>query len=214
MAHQILVTLSHGQKKKRGNVGGAWRQERISIRANCLDLDVGMFCQLIWMCSESKDYSSKPHLIGCGVWGQLNTRGHFSNCYNLQEPRDNLQEQRTFCFQNIREAIQIRVGHADASADAHWMILWPTLLLWIRQTFAYAHWGEAPPLFRVWKIIGWNGILKNHMLTHSGEKSHRCTQCKKTNQESGDLRAHFLIHTGEKLIQLPNPIQEHTLRHK
>ena len=154
------------------------------------------------------------HLIGCGVWGQLNTRGHFSNCYNLQEPRDNLQEQRTFCFQNIREATQIRVGHADASADAHWMILWSTLLLWIRQTFAYAHWGEAPPLFRVWKIIGWNGILKNHMLTHSGEKSHRCTQCKKTNQESGDLRAHFLIHTGEKLIQLPDPIQEHTLRHK
>ena len=81
-------------------------------------------------------------------------------------------------------------------------------------TFPYAHWGEAPPLFRVWKIIGWNGILKNHMLTHSGEKSHRCTQCKKTNQESGDLRAHFLIHTGEKPIQLPDPIQEHALRHK
>ena len=48
------------------------------------------------------------HLIGCGVWGQLNTRGHFSNCYNLQEPRDNLQEQRTFCFQNIREVVQTK----------------------------------------------------------------------------------------------------------
>ena len=46
------------------------------------------------------------------------------------------------------------------------------------------------------------------------EVAHICTECKKSDQESGDLRAHFLIHTGEKLIQLQDPIQEHTLRHK
>ena len=39
-------------------------------------------------------------------------------------------------------------------------------------TFAYAHWREAPPLYQVSKIIGRNGILKNHILTHSGERSH------------------------------------------
>ena len=47
-----------------------------------------------------------------------------------------------------------------------------------------------------------------------GVSINRCTECKKSNQESGDLRAPFLIHTGEKPIQLPDPIQEHAFRHK
>ena len=82
------------------------------------------------------------------------------------------------------------------------------------QTLAYAHWREAPPLCRLSKIIGRNGILKNHTLTHSGERSHRCTKCEKSIQEGSDLRSHLLIHTGEKPIQLPDPNQEHALRHR
>ena len=39
------------------------------------------------------------------------------------------------------------------------------------QTFAYAHWREAPPLYQVSKIIGRNGILKNHIPTV------HCTMC-------------------------------------
>ena len=82
------------------------------------------------------------------------------------------------------------------------------------QTLAYAHWREAPPLCQLSKIIGRNGILKNHTLTHSGERSHRCTECEKSIQEGSDLRSHLLIHTGEKPIQLPDPNQEHALQHK
>ena len=35
--------------------------------------------------------------------------------------------------------------------------------------------------------------MKNHILTHSGEKSHRCTECEKSTQEGVDLRAHLPV---------------------
>ena len=79
------------------------------------------------------------------------------------------------------------------------------------------HTGEKPhPCTECEKSLVEMEILKNHMLTHSGEKSHiaHCTECKKSSQGGGDLRAHLLIHTGEKPIQLPDPNQEHALQHK
>ena len=41
-----------------------------------------------------------------------------------------------------------------------------------------------------------NHIIR-HMLTHSGEKLHECTECKKTLRQSGNLSTHMLFHTGE-----------------
>ena len=60
-------------------------------------------------------------------------------------------------------------------------------------------------------VIGENGI---HTLTHSGERSHICRECEKSIQAGSDLRFYLLIHTGKKPNQLPDPNQEHALRHK
>ena len=60
-------------------------------------------------------------------------------------------------------------------------------------------------------VIGENGI---HTLTHSGERSHICIECEKSIQAGSDLRFYLLIHTGKKPNQLPDPNQEHALRHK
>ena len=35
------------------------------------------------------------------------------------------------------------------------------------------------------------------LLTHSGEKPHKCTECKKWSSQAGNLSTHKLIHTGE-----------------
>ena len=41
-----------------------------------------------------------------------------------------------------------------------------------------------------------NHIIR-HMLIHSGEKLHECTECKKSFSQAGNLSTHIPIHTGE-----------------
>ena len=57
-------------------------------------------------------------------------------------------------------------------------------------------------------------MTQNEQNSRPAETDPYAQSVKSQTQESGDLRAHFLIHTGEKPIQLPDPIQEHALRHK
>ena len=47
-------------------------------------------------------------------------------------------------------------------------------------------------------------ILKKHLKTHTGEKSHQCSHCDKTLSQSSDLTKHLRIHTGEKPYQCSN----------
>ena len=42
------------------------------------------------------------------------------------------------------------------------------------------------------------GNLKAHITIHSGEKPYKCKQCPKSFTESGKLKRHMLIHSGEK----------------
>ena len=41
-------------------------------------------------------------------------------------------------------------------------------------------------------------LLKAHMLTHTGEKKHKCAQCEKAFGHGHVLKRHMLTHTGEK----------------
>ena len=57
------------------------------------------------------------------------------------------------------------------------------------------HWRESiqmqcVQLFR-------NHIIR-HMLTHSGEKLHECTECKKSFTQTGKLKEHIIIDSDEK----------------
>ena len=42
------------------------------------------------------------------------------------------------------------------------------------------------------------GILKKHMLIHTGEKQHVCPECDKRFTQVGHLNDHMLIHIGYK----------------
>ena len=61
--------------------------------------------------------------------------------------------------------------------------------------YLHMHTGEKPhPCKEYEKSLKNHEILKNHMFADpqcSGEKSQRCTKCKKSIQEGGDLRAHL-----------------------
>ena len=42
------------------------------------------------------------------------------------------------------------------------------------------------------------GHLKSHIQTHTGEKNHTCEQCNKSFNQSSTLKTHNILHTGEK----------------
>ena len=56
------------------------------------------------------------------------------------------------------------------------------------------HWRESIQMQRVQLFR--NHIIR-HMLIHSGEKPHKCTECKMSFSQAGNLSTHIPIHTGE-----------------
>ena len=46
--------------------------------------------------------------------------------------------------------------------------------------------------------FGQAGDLKRHKLIHSGEKPHKCTQCDYASSRAGHLRGHIKTHSLEK----------------
>ena len=47
------------------------------------------------------------------------------------------------------------------------------------------------------------GNLTTHMLTHTGEKVHKCAECGNSFDRPGNLKQHMLIHSGEKPHKCP-----------
>ena len=53
------------------------------------------------------------------------------------------------------------------------------------------------------KYLSTNASLKKHMLTHTGEKLYYCNVCEKTFSINGHLKVHMLTHTaGESYIHV------------
>ena len=48
------------------------------------------------------------------------------------------------------------------------------------------------------KVFGQTGNLKAYLLSHTGERPYKCSQCDKRFAQKGGLKKHHRIHTGEK----------------
>ena len=98
----------------------------------------------------------------------------------------------------IDDRPQSRKSHIDAetSAKKH-SALWTS-----ENSFTHFHWGEASPVY----MCGQREVsyreaesLNKHILDHSGENPHSCTECKRAFWQTGSISTHLLIHTGAKL---------------
>ena len=45
--------------------------------------------------------------------------------------------------------------------------------------------------------------LKNHMVTHTGDKPYKCNQCPHATTQAGHLKAHMMQHTGKRPFSCP-----------
>ena len=75
----------------------------------------------------------------------------------------------------------------------------------LKTTVNYAHWGEALPL---------QICMSNHWSKWNSEEPYAHPQWREVAQSVKSQTRKVVIHAGEKPIQLPDPNQEHALRHR